>query len=97
MPSRHNKGRGAPPDNESPRSDTTPTFPVSAPKRRQQKKPSGMPKRKVRDDDDDSDVDSHGNIRGLIDYDYDSNDDAEVLENLMKQARKYGNKLAKKP
>jgi hypothetical protein len=98
MPSRHNKGRGAPPDNESPRSDTTPTFPVSAPKRRQQKKPSGMPKRKVRDDDDDSDVDSRGNIRGLIDYDYDSSDDAENLETLMREARKYGLRLGhKKP
>jgi ATP-dependent Lon protease len=31
-----------------------------------------MPKRKTRPEDDDSDVDSRGNIRGLIDYDYGS-------------------------
>ncbi len=56
-----------------------------------------MPKRKVRDDDDDSDVDSKGNIRGLIDYDYESSDDAEALEALYRQAKRYGKAAAKKP
>ncbi len=56
-----------------------------------------MPKRKVRDDDDDSDVDSHGNIKGLIDYDYESSDDAEALEALYRQAKRYGKAAAKKP
>lgn len=57
-----------------------------------------MPKRKVRDDDDDSDLDSHGNIRGLIDYDYETEDEeTQALQALYLQAKKYGTKSAKKP
>ena len=65
MPHPRNKNKSDLSDNESPK--TSP-----APKRRAHKATSAMPKRKTRPEDDDSDVDSRGNIRGLIDYDYGS-------------------------
>ncbi len=65
MPHPRNKNKGDSSDNESPKASP-------APKRRAHKATSTMPKRKTRPEDDDSDVDSRGNIRGLIDYDYGS-------------------------
>lgn len=63
-------------DNESPKSSPPAPAPAPAPKRQPRKTTSTMPKRKTRPtDDDDSDVDSHGNVRGLIDYEYGSNDE----------------------
>ena len=65
MPHPRNKNKGDSSDNESPKASP-------APKRQTRKPTSTMPKRKTRPDEDDSDVDSRGNIRGLIDYDYGS-------------------------
>ena len=51
------------------------------------KKKKLSPKKSIshHDDDDDS-IDSHGNIRGLIDYDYDSNsDESSESENIVKR------------
>ena len=65
MPHPRSKNKGDSSDNESPKASP-------APKRHARKPTSTMPKRKTRPEDDDSDVDSRGNIRGLIDYDYGS-------------------------
>lgn len=37
--------------------------------------------RDMKDGEDDGDVDEHGNIRGLIDYDYDDEHDTKILKN----------------
>ena len=64
MPHPRSKNKGDSSDNESPN-----------PKRQTRKPTSTMPKRKTRPEDDDSDVDSRGNIRGLIDYKYGSDEE----------------------
>ena len=71
MPHPRSKNKGDSSDNESPKASASRS--EVAPKRGAHKPTRTMPKRKTRpEDDDDSDVDSRGNIRGLIDYDYGS-------------------------
>ena len=50
------------------------------------------PKRGAPKDDDDSSVDEHGNIRGLIDYDYESEDESmsDLTESELKALKKHG-------
>jgi ATP-dependent Lon protease len=47
-------------------------------------------------DSDDDSIDSHGNIRGLIDYDYDSNDDSYVEESDSSESAPPPSKKARK-
>jgi ATP-dependent Lon protease len=93
MPHPRNKNKGDLSDNESPKASSPPH--KAAPKRPARKATSTMPKRKTRPEDDDSDVDSRGNINGLIDYEYGS--DSGYGTNTEEEIEEWRRQLAGSP
>ena len=65
---------------------------------REMPKPISKKLSKLKNADDDSSVDSHGNVKNLIDYEYDSADDEEesTIAKRIKQRRQQQKKSEKK-